>query len=276
MNSGEADRYDVDDPDGVRMRFSMETLKRTPDSVIMTMPAGAMANPMTGAPTLALLSIVVDTAGSTAVYESRGMGWPVTTELAVDYNPECDPALLTARESAIAEVRAEMVGFTTSRALAKCGITIGGQRCAEASLGVAYVSGDSVYAGRPTETLTDVRTAELGRLLAVGSGELADGRATLAQWPDPMLLNATRHVHGGVASAGLELVSLAAMNADAGARPFRAGSIRVNFIRPFISGPRAHYRAEVVRAGATMAIADATSVGDDGKPAVTARITAYR
>jgi hypothetical protein len=47
-------------------------------------------------------------------------------------------------------------------------------------------------------------------------------------------------------------------------------------MRPFVAGSDSRYEATAVRTGASLAIADATAVGDDGKAAVCARVTACR
>ena len=276
MSLSEADRYDVDAPDGVRVRFSMRTLERAPgaDSVAMAMPVAAMVNPMTHRPTLAPLSILVDTACSTAIFAHRGERWPVTAELALDFNPEYMSGSLLAYDAATAIARAKLTGSTPSRALAECTVTIGDQVCAVATLAVAFIRADGVVSQRLDETLDGACVADLGSLMAVEPGVVTDATAAMAQRPDPMLLNATRHIHGGVSATGLELVSHAAISAGGG--HYSTGSVRVNFLRPFIAGPGSRYEATAVRTGATMAIADATAVGDDGKVAALARVTAYR
>jgi acyl-coenzyme A thioesterase PaaI-like protein len=86
-------------------------------------------------------------------------------------------------------------------------------------------------------------------------------------------------VHGGVSSAGLELVGAAAFN-HGQQTPFRTASLRVNFLRPYVAGapPGAEsvYEATALRIGRTSAIADAAAIGPDGRPAVIARVTGYR
>jgi uncharacterized protein (TIGR00369 family) len=102
-----------------------------------------------------------------------------------------------------------------------------------------------------------------------------DGTYRLRQNPDPMVNNLIGIVHGGVSSAGLELVGAAAFNH--GQREFlRTASIRVNFLRPFSAGAESVYEATALRIGRTSAIADAAAIGPDGRPAVIARVTGYR
>lgn len=96
----------------------------------------------------------------------------------------------------------------------------------------------------------------------------------LRQRPDPFLDNAVGVVNGGVASAGLELAASAVINA--GGPPMRTASLRVNFLRPFFAGEHSRYEAAPLRIGRTTAVADAQALTEDGRPALTARVTAYR
>ena len=131
--------------------------------------------------------------------------------------------------------------------------------------------GPDPVAGRPG--------TDIAELMAVQPLAVTDGTYRLRQLPDPMINNIIGIVHGGVSSAGLELVGAAAVDHGQD-RPFRTTSIRVNFLRPFLAatGPGAEsvYEATALRVGRTSAVADARAVGADGKPAVIARITAYR
>jgi uncharacterized protein (TIGR00369 family) len=90
-----------------------------------------------------------------------------------------------------------------------------------------------------------------------------------------MINNLIGIVHGGVSSAGLELVAAAAINHEQ-SEPFRTASIRINFLRPFFAGAQSVYEGTALRIGRTSAIADSRAVGDDGKTSVIARVTGYR
>jgi acyl-coenzyme A thioesterase PaaI-like protein len=50
---------------------------------------------------------------------------------------------------------------------------------------------------------------------------------------------------------------------------------RVNFLRQFRSGPESRYVGTALRVGRSSGVAEAQAVGDDGKAAIIARITAY-
>jgi uncharacterized protein (TIGR00369 family) len=103
-----------------------------------------------------------------------------------------------------------------------------------------------------------------------------DDSRVLYQRRDPDLNNDIGIVHGGMASAGLELAASAAINGDQSAGLFQTASLRVNFVRPFFAGNTSRYVGTPVRVGRTTGIADAQAIGDDGKVALAARITSYR
>ncbi len=103
-----------------------------------------------------------------------------------------------------------------------------------------------------------------------------DGSTVLKQHADPDLNNAIGIVHGGVASAGLELAASAAINPNLSAGLLQTASLRVNFVRPFFAGSTSRYIGTSLRVGRTTGIAEAQAIGDDGKVALTARLTAYR
>jgi uncharacterized protein (TIGR00369 family) len=97
----------------------------------------------------------------------------------------------------------------------------------------------------------------------------------LMQAADPVLNNSIGVVHGGVSAMGLELVGSAAVNADRDGDLLRTASLRVNFIRRFLGGAESRYTANALRVGRSSGIADAQAIGDDGKVAILARVTAY-
>jgi len=133
--------------------------------------------------------------------------------------------------------------------------------------------------GQGDDPLVRTPTTSLAELMAVEPLPVEDGTYRLRQKPDPMINNLIGIVHGGVSSAGLELVAAAAFNHRQD-RPLRTASIRVNFLRPFAAadktGAQSLYEAKSLRIGRTAAVADATAVGADGKAAVIARVTGYR
>ncbi|MBW8710401.1 MAG: hypothetical protein JF631_04805 [Mycobacterium sp.] len=58
-------------------------------------------------------------------------------------------------------------------------------------------------------------------------------------------------------------------------QPSNTASLRLNFLREFRSGPESRYVGTALRVGRGSGVAEAQAVGDDGKAAIIARITAY-
>jgi uncharacterized protein (TIGR00369 family) len=103
----------------------------------------------------------------------------------------------------------------------------------------------------------------------------AVGAVTPTQLQDPVLDNTMGVVDGGIASTGLAVVASAAVNAGREDRLVTA-SLRVNFVRPFLSGDQSRYVGTPLRVGRSSGIADAQAIGADRRVASTARMTAYR
>jgi uncharacterized protein (TIGR00369 family) len=271
------DVYDIETPDAVEVRFDIHTLDyRDHDATaVLSMPVSGMTNPLTGAPTIAPLALLVDDAGSTATFARRGGRWPVTTELALDLHPDC-MAIIGSEKADTVLAHARITGSTAVDALATCTLKVGARIVGEATLRSVYISVPAVLSDRPSETLPKTTHTSLAELMAIAPRSQRDSSHILAQLADPMLLNAMGNVHGGVAATGLELVATAAISTEAGARRLRTGSIRANFLRPLIAGPDSRYEGTAVNVGSTVGLADARAVGDDGRVAVIARVTTYR
>jgi uncharacterized protein (TIGR00369 family) len=116
----------------------------------------------------------------------------------------------------------------------------------------------------------------LADLMAVRVQTGEDDARVLHQRRDADLNNDIGIIHGGMASAGLELAASAAVNPDPGAGHLQTSSLRVNFMRPFMAGHAARYVGTPMRVGRSTGIADAVAIGDDGRVALKARLTAYR
>ena len=270
---------DPETPLSVLRRFAVSTLEQDMSdfTVVAEMPVAGMRNPFTGLPSLAALGILVDDVAGRVNYHRRPEGlWTVSSELTVEISPGALERVAASPEHPVV-ADARPVGPPGATLLSVCTLTHGG----------TVIGGGTVRTmplpGGPDSPLTRgddplVRTSEtsLAELMAVEPLPVRDGTYRLLQNPDPMINNLIGIVHGGVSSAGLELVASAAFNHDQ-ANPFRTASIRVNFLRPFSAeGAQSVYEASALRIGRTSAIADATAVGADGKPAVIARVTGYR
>jgi uncharacterized protein (TIGR00369 family) len=275
---------DPETPLSVVRRFGITTLEQTGSAVVAEMPVAGMHNPLTGLPSVAALAVLIDDVGGRVNFYRRGVDqWTVSSELTVDLSPGALEMLAVAPDDPV-RASARPVGQAGSTLLSLCtlthrGMVIGGGTVRTMPLpggpdGPARRGDDPVLRdGHPT----------LAELMAVEPLPAHGGTYRLLQRPDPIVNNLIGIVHGGVSSAGLELVAAAAFNHQQD-RPLLTESIRVNFLRPFFARPHSDgdagaqsvYEATAVRIGRTSAVADASAVGADGKTAVIARVTGYR
>ncbi|QRY42728.1 PaaI family thioesterase [Mycolicibacterium boenickei] len=270
------DGYDILSVDAVEERFGIQILSYDEEdaNVRMRMPITALRNPFTGRVTIGPLPLLVDDSGSTVAYARRGRGWPVTSELTLQL---CHDAAETIECSAGSYLtsHAHPIYATEQGALAACTLMVEDKVIGTATVRTVFVAGGLPKYERPAETLPKSADLTLAELLAVSpSGDQA-GYHVMAQHPDPMIFNASENVHGGIAATGMEMVGSAAIWEKVG-DDFWSGSLQVNFLRPFVAGTSSHYAGSVAHAGSTVAVADAEAIGENGKLAATARLTAYR
>lgn len=269
---------DPETPLSVLRRFGITTLEQNPDdfTVVAELPTGTLRNPFTGQPTVAALAVLVDDVGGRVNYNRRGTGlWTVSSELSIEIAPGAVDSLLDAPDHPVV-ASGRPLGPAGATWLSVCtlhhrGHVIGGGTVRT----VPLESGPDGSLRRGDDPVSRTAQTPLAELMAVEPLPPVDGTYRLHQRPDPMINNLLGIVHGGVSSAGLELVGAAAMNHEQ-QTPMRTASLRVNFLRPFMAGAHSVYQATALRIGRTSAIADATAVGPDGRPAVIARITGYR
>ncbi|WP_293306902.1 PaaI family thioesterase [Mycolicibacterium sp.] len=270
---------DPETPIPVLRRFNVKTLEQDYDdcTVVASMPLGGMRNPLTGLPSVAGLAILVDDVAGRANFFRRGRGqWTVSSELTVELNPDAAESLLASPDEPVI-ASARPLGLAGPPLLAvctltHCGAVIGG--------GTVHTMPVNAGPGGPRRIADDPiagdLNASLAQLMAVDPLPVEDGIHRLHQRTDPMINNLLGIVHGGVSSAGLELVASAAINSAGADQPMRTASIRVNFLRPFVAGAQSVYAGTALRVGRSYAVGDARAVGDDGKVAVIARVTGYR
>ncbi|EUA51528.1 hypothetical protein I552_2469 [Mycobacterium xenopi 3993] len=156
-----------------------------------------------------------------------------------------------------------------------CTLTCGDVVIGGATVRSYFIPTDDVTLDGPADGLVRTAQTPLAELMAVTIKPTSDGTRVLSQGVDPILNNAIGVINGGVASAGLELAASAAMNSRGGPT-MRTASVRVNFLRPFYASEHSRYEAAPLRIGRGTAVADAVALGDAGKVAVAARVTAYR
>jgi uncharacterized protein (TIGR00369 family) len=274
----QGDGLDPETPISILSRFAITTIERdlAQFTVVGAMPIGGTCNPFTGLPTVAGLAVLVDDVAGRVNYDRCGRGqWTVSSELVVEMSPGAIDSILAAPDEPVV-ASARPLGPGGATLLAVCTLThrgtiIGGGTVRTMPL----IGGPDEPLRRGDDPLERTSTTSLAELMAVHPMAVEDGTYRLHQQPDPMINNLIGIVHGGVSSAGLELVATAAINHDQ-AQPFRTASIRVNFLRPFVAGAQSVYEGTALRIGRTSAIADSRAIGDDGKTSVIARVTGYR
>ena len=269
---------DPETPLSVLRRFGITTIEEDLDRCVVTaqMPAGGLRNPFTGQASVAALAVLVDDVGGRVNYYRRGEGqWTVSSELSVEMSPGAVESMLGRPEEPVVATARPFgpAGATwlSICSLTHCGRVIGGGTVRT----VPLPGGPEEPVRRGDDPLVRTDQTALADLMAVEALPTQGGTYRLRQCPDPMVNNLIGIVHGGVSSAGLELVGAAALNHQQDT-PMRTASIRVNFMRPFVAGAQSVYEGTALRIGRTSAIADAVAIGPDGKAAVLARITGYR
>ncbi|CDO31142.1 PaaI family thioesterase [Mycolicibacterium porcinum] len=264
--------YDLETPDSIQVRFGIECLASDENEATVTfsMPMNRFRNPVTGVPTIGPLAVLVDAAGGMVNHYRRPNGqWTVSSELSVEISPDDTgdldgPVIASART----------LGSTGATSLSICTLTYRGTIIGGGTVRSFFIPADGVLIKRPPETLRRSAETTLSDLMALEVRPKADGQVPLGQLVDPNLNNDIGIVHGGVAAAGLELAASAAINSPDGG--LRTGSLRVNFLRPFFAGAQSRYVGAPLRVGRNTGVGDAQAIGDDGKVAITARVTAYR
>ncbi|HXO51217.1 MAG TPA: PaaI family thioesterase [Mycobacterium sp.] len=258
------------------MRFGIEFLAASlaDATVVMSMPMSGLRNPFTGAPTVGPLAILVDAAaGMVNHYRRRADQWTVSSELSLDVSPNGIEAIDDGAAPVVASAGA--VGSVGTTPLSICTLTCGDTVIGAGTVRSVFIPADGVTAKRPPQTVLG-EAPTLADLMAVQIQSGQDGSTVLSQHVDPDLNNDIGIVHGGMAAAGLELAASAAINSDRSAGILHTASLRVNFMRPFMAGSTSRYVGTPLRVGRTTGIADAQAIGDNGKVALTARVTAYR
>ncbi|WP_102144953.1 PaaI family thioesterase [Mycobacterium hubeiense] len=255
-------------------RLGVETLDENPRRCVASIPVGGLVNPLTGAPTIAPMAMLVDHVGGLVNHYRREPGeWTVSSELALELTPDAT-ALIAAAPQIPVVATGRPFGTRGAAALGLCELTHGGELVATATVRSFYVRApEDIAEWRPAPSAA-APPAGLAEKLAVRVAESGGSAMVLQQLPDPVLNNLIGIVHGGVSSAALELVASAAVN-DGRADPLHTASLRVNFLRPFQGGTESRYEGTALRVGRSSGVGEARAVGDDGEVAIIARLTAY-
>lgn len=259
-------------------RFGIRNVGDGPVDHAATMPVSGLCNPFTGAPSLAPLAVLVDHIAGFANHARRPDGhWTVSSELSMEFAPDAQTILAADPATPVlAESRAVGAAGTTS--LSICDLTHGGTEIGLATVRTFYIEAAVHVPGafeQPIESTEPLPTA-LADLMAVEIAETGGDAVVLRQLAHAAVNNTLGAVHGGVAAAGLELVASAALNVGRPQDPLHTASLRINYLRRLIGGGRSHYTATPLHVGRSSGVAEAQGIGDDGRVALTARLTAYR
>jgi uncharacterized protein (TIGR00369 family) len=265
--------HDLETPDSIQVRFGISYVESRPAEAIaaLSMPMERFRNPFTGAPTVGPLAILVDAAaGIVNHYRRRPGQWTVSSELSMELGLDGvgdldGPVLATAH--ALGPLGTTSLGICT---LTYRGMVIGG-----GTVRSFFIDANDVVPQQRPETLRRSAETTFAELMAVHVRDGGSG-PVLTQRVDRNLNNDIDIVHGGVAAAGLELAASAAVNRDRSDDRLKTASLRVNFLRPFFAGDDSRYEGTPLRVGRNTGVGDAQAIGDDGKVAITARVTAYR
>jgi uncharacterized protein (TIGR00369 family) len=269
----QVNQHDLETPDSIQVRFGIDYVESHPPeaTAVLSMQMHRFRNPYTGAPTVGPLAILIDAAaGIVNHYRRRPGQWTVSSELSMDLSPdvgELDGPVLASAHSP---------GPLGATSLGICTLTHRGTVIGSGTVRSFFIpAGDVVPQYRP-ETLQRSPETALSDLMAVTVASDNADCVVLSQGVDQNLNNDIDIVHGGVAAAGLELAASAAINQERSDGLLQPGSLRVNFLRPFFAGDESRYEGTQLRVGRRSAVGDAQAIGDDGKVAITARVTAYR
>lgn len=259
-------------------RFGINDVEIGPARYAATMSLDGLLNPFTGSPTLAPLAVLVDHIAGFANHDRRPADhWTVSSELAIEFAPGAQSTIAEEPSAPVLAV-SRPVGAAGGTSLSECTLTHRGTEIGLATVRTFYITAAVHVPGAfepPVEPVEPLPTA-LDELMAVEVAEAGGTGVVLRQREHSAVNNTLGAVHGGVAAAGLELAASAALNADRAGTPLLTASLRVNYLRRLTGGGRAHYTARALHAGRSSGVAEAQGMGDDGKMALTARVTAYR
>ncbi len=256
-------------------RMGVQTLEEGPDRCVAAIPVAGLFNPLTSAPTVAPLAMLVDHIGGLVNHYRRADDeWTVSSELAIELTPHA-LELVTASPEVPVLATAQPFGPKGTGSLGLCELTHGGQLVGTATVRSFHIHAPGHLITWPDDSTGGTPPAALEDRMSVQVAEAGGRAAVLRQLPDPVINNSIGIVHGGVSAAALELVASAALS-DGPGDPMRTASLRVNYLRQFRGGDESRYEARALRIGRSSGVADAQAIGDDGQIALVARLTAYR
>jgi uncharacterized protein (TIGR00369 family) len=226
-------------------------------------------------PTIAPLAMLVDHIGGLINHHRRGQHeWTVSSELSLELAPGALTQLAAAPDIPVTGT-GRPHGRKGATALGLCELTHRDSVVATATVRSFYIQAPGHLTPFPDGPTGRLPAGSLAERMAVRVAEGGGAAKVLVQDSDPVLNNSLGIVHGGVSAMALELVGSAAVNDGRADQPLDTASLRVNFIRQFRSSPESRYVGSPLRVGRGSAVAEAQAIGDDGKVAIIARLTAY-
>jgi uncharacterized protein (TIGR00369 family) len=252
-------------------RFGIGSIVDSPDPFVSSMPLAGLVNPVTGAPTVGPLAVLVDHAGGLVNhYRKAADEWTLTSELTLEITPDALQVVADHPELA-AVATAHPMGDRGPTALGFCEITVGDAVIGIGSVRSFYVARPGGHANEWPPAVDGRRPTELAEIMAID----VDDSKVIHQRENSALNNTLGIVHGGVSAAGLELAASAVLNADRAGDHLYTASLRVNYLRQFFSGGESRYVGTALRVGRRSGVAEAKAIGSDGEVALVARVTAY-
>jgi uncharacterized protein (TIGR00369 family) len=266
-------RHPLNTPIG---RFGLTTDEQSVDRCVATMPVHGLVSPISDAPTLGPLAVLVDHVAGLVNHHRRAANeWTVSSELSLELTP-ASASVVAAHGDVPVVGTARPVGAKHATSLAECQLTVGDHLIGTGTVRSFYIEAPDQYSEFPDAEGDMEPKFGFAAMMATGD-PLRDGDAhVLPQLSDPVLNNSIDVVHGGIASAGLEVVASAAVNAGRDDDPLTTASLRVNFLRQFFAGGQSRYVGTALRTGRRSGVAESQAIGADGKVAIIARMTAYR
>jgi len=255
-------------------RFGVATLLDSAELYVGSIPMTGLTNPITEAPTVGPLALLVDfVAGVVNHYRRTPDEFTVSSEMSLDLSPDAFDSIATDSDVPVIG-RARPFGPKGATSLGICEITHRDVVIGVGSVRSVHIRAPADMPANPFPPASGPRPTELADIMALRVGGLDP--PVLFQQPNDNLQNSIGIVHGGISATALELVASAALNADRGTEPVHTASLRVSYLRRLMSGAESRYTASVLRAGGRSGIAEAQAIGADGAIALIARMTAYR
>jgi uncharacterized protein (TIGR00369 family) len=266
-------RHPLNTPIG---RFDIETDEELDGRCVASMPVHGLLSPVTGVPSLGPLAVLVDHVGGLVNHYRRADDeWTVSSELSLELAPTC-AAVIAAHPDTPVVSTARPVGSKSTTGLAECDLTLGGALVGTGTVRCYFIQAPGQLVEWPAADDSVGSKVGLAAMMATGDPRLDGDAHVLPQGSDAALNNSIDVVHGGIASAGLEVVASAAVNSGRADEPLTTASLRVNFLRQFFAGGQSRYVGTALRVGRRSGVADAQAIGSDGREAIIARLTAYR